>query len=45
VDTSIPADDRSTGAKLVRGMVLSHRDWDPVDNARAGQQQFRALFE
>lgn len=43
---AIPADDRSLGAELARGIGLSHRDWVMADNARAvHQQQFRALFE
>jgi amidase len=43
---AIPADDRSLGAELARGVGLSHRDWVAADNARAmHQQQFRALFE
>ena len=42
----IPADDRSLGAELARGIGLSHRDWVAADNARAMQQlQFRSLFE
>ncbi|MBL8361348.1 MAG: amidase [Rubrivivax sp.] len=43
---SIPAEDRSLGAELARGIGLSHRDWMGADGARAShQQQFRALFE
>ncbi|MBL0149121.1 MAG: amidase [Ideonella sp.] len=43
---AIPADDRSLGAELARGIGLSHRDWVAADNARAmHQQQFRSLFE
>ena len=43
---SIPAEDRTLGAELARGIGLSHRDWVAADNARAmHQQQFRSLFE
>lgn len=43
---AIPADDRSLGAELARGIGLSHRDWVAADNARAlHQMQFRSLFE
>lgn len=43
---AIPAEDRSLGAELARGIGLSHRDWVAADNARAThQQQFGALFE
>lgn len=43
---AFPAEDRSLGAELARGVALSHRDWVAADNARAmHQQQFGALFE
>jgi amidase len=43
---AIPADDRSLGAEVARGIGLSHRDWVAADNARAmHRQQFRSLFE
>jgi len=43
---SIPAEDRSLGAELARGIGLSHRDWVAADNARAmHQRQFSSLFE
>jgi amidase len=42
---TLPPESRSLGAELLRGIVLSHRDWVAADNARAGQQQqWRALF-
>jgi amidase len=41
----LPSADQSLGAELVRGAVLSHREWLRADFARQGlKQQWRTLF-
>ncbi len=43
---SIPAADQSLAAELMRGALMSHRDWLRADFAREGlKQQWRARFQ
>ncbi|HZZ62746.1 MAG TPA: amidase, partial [Roseiarcus sp.] len=42
----IPAEDQSLLAELMRGALMSHRDWLRTDSMRQGlKQQWRALFQ